>query len=239
MSLVLGLSVLGAIDSRPTAMTRPHDTRHANSAAGSLGRTLGDSAMRVDDRDIVAIRHQLEKGEAGTYIQDILAERDSSLARWPDRPNDPLKIWIQPTSDVADFVPGYVDEVRLAFEDWNDVHLPVRFRFVHDSAAADVHVNWIDHFDEPISGRTRWARDDDWLITDANIVLAVHHNHGETLDEESMRAMALHEIGHLIGLDHTRDATAVMAPRVRVRELSNADVATARLIYSLPPGPLK
>ena len=221
-------------------MPRPHDaTRHANSAAGILGRALGDSAMRVDDRDIVAIRHQLEKGEAGTYIQDILAERDSSLARWPDRPNDPLTIWIQPTSSVADFIPGYVDEVRLAFEDWNDVHLPIRFRFVRDSATAEVHVNWIDHFDEPISGRTRWARDDDWQITDANIVLAVHHNQGETLDEESMRAMALHEIGHLIGLDHTHDVTAVMAPRVRVRELSDADVATARLIYSLPPGPLK
>ena len=67
----------------------------------------------------------------------------------------------------------------------------------------------------------------------------MHHNKGETLDEESMRAMALHEIGHALGLDHTRDVTAVMAPRVRVRELSAADVATARLIYSLPPGPLK
>lgn len=239
VSLALGLSLLGAMDSRPTATTRQHYTRYANSAAGSLGRVLRDSAMRDDDRDIVAIRRQLEKGEAGTYIQDILAERDSALARWPSRPHDPLTVWIQPASDVTDFAPGYVDEVRLAFEDWDDVRLPVRFRFVRDSATAEVHVNWIDHFDEPISGRTRWARDDDWLITDANIVLAIHHNQGETLDEESMRAMALHEIGHLLGLDHTRDGTAIMAPRVRVRELSEADVATAKLIYSLPAGPLK
>ena len=70
---------------------------------------------------------------------------------------------------------------------------------------AEVHVNWIDHFTEPISGRTRWTRDDDWVITDANIVLArAPQSQGDALDDESMRAMALHEIGHLLGLDHTR-----------------------------------
>ena len=51
-----------------------------------------------------------------------------------------------------------------------------------------------------------------------------------------MRAIALHEIGHLLGLDHTGDQTNVMAARVRVRELSIADRATARLLYTLPPG---
>ena len=88
----------------------------------------------------------------------------------------------------------------------------MRFTFVDDSADAEVHVNWIDHFNEPISGRTRWARDDDWVITDANITLAVHHHRGEQLDEEAMRAMALHEIGHLLGLDHTTDSLSIMAP---------------------------
>jgi predicted Zn-dependent protease len=59
------------------------------------------------------------------------------------------------------------------------------------------------------------------------------------LDEEAMRAMALHEIGHLLGLDHTQDATSIMAPKVRVRDLSAADRATVRLLYSLPPGPVR
>src|SRR5260370_989761 len=84
------------------------------------------------------------------------------------------------------------------------------------TASAEIHVSWIDHFTQPISGRTRWSRDDDWEITDANIVLAVHHSGGERLDFESMHAMALHEVGHLLGLDHTSDSLSVMAPRVRV-----------------------
>ena len=99
-----------------------------------------------------------------------------------------------------------------------------------------MHVTFVHHFDEPISGRTKWARDDDWWIIDADIVLAVHHNSGRTLDDDAMKAMALHEIGHLLGLDHTEDLTSIMAPRVRVRDLSVADRATARLLYTLPPG---
>ncbi|HEX3868652.1 MAG TPA: matrixin family metalloprotease, partial [Gemmatimonadaceae bacterium] len=59
---------------------------------------------------------------------------------------------------------------------------------------------------------------------------------GELLDEDSMRAMAMHEIGHLLGLDHTSDELSIMAPKVRVRELSDADRATVRLLYSLPAG---
>ena len=115
----------------------------------------------------------------------------------------------------------------------------MHFTFVDDSSDAEVHVTWIDRFTEPISGRTRWSRDDSWAITEANITLAVHHSSGDQLDDDAMRAMALHEIGHLLGLDHTTDSLSIMAPRVRVRELSEADRATARLLYALPAGSVR
>jgi predicted Zn-dependent protease len=70
-------------------------------------------------------------------------------------------------------------------------------------------------------------------------VLAVHQRGGAALDDESMKAMALHEVGHLLGLDHTEDQTSIMAPRVRVRALSDADRATVRLLYTLPPGAVR
>ncbi|HVX39735.1 MAG TPA: matrixin family metalloprotease [Gemmatimonadaceae bacterium] len=245
LSLCLGFSVLGSF--RTTPVARPTlPVRHVDSASGTLARALAVvvpvktpiAARDADDEDRAALRRKVRSEEAGTYIDDILLERDSSVARWPDRHGTPLTVWIQPTSRVQDFIPGLVTEVRSAFDEWDALHLPVRFTFLADSAHADVHVTWIDHFNEPISGRTRWTRDDDWLITNADITLAVHHFQGELLDEDAMRAMALHEIGHLIGLDHTTDTLSIMAPRVRVRSLSSADRATARLIYSLPAGPL-
>ena len=243
LSVTLGLSAVGAVKKArapEAAVMRSLTASREESAAGSVGRVLFIAPSRdADDRDRAAVRRQLRRGEPGTYIGEILRQRDSSLARWPDRSEQPLTVWIQPEATVLDWTENYVDRVREAFEDWDALNLPVGFVFVDDSAHAEIHVNWIDHFNEPISGRTKWARDDDWLITDANIVLAVHHHQGEVLDEDAMKAMALHEIGHLLGLDHTQDNTSIMAPKVRVRELSAADRATVRLLYQLPPGPVR
>jgi xanthine/CO dehydrogenase XdhC/CoxF family maturation factor len=239
-SLALGAILLGAVRHSELDSDAPPPTRHSGTAEGTIGLVLSavtPSQPVADDHE--ELRRRVHDSEAGTYIGEILLERDSSLARWPDRHGIPLTIWIQPRSSVAGFASSYIASVRDAFREWDGLNLPVSFAFVDDSADADVHVNWIDRFDEQISGRTRWARDDDWAITDANIVLAVHHHQGDQLDTDAMRAMALHEIGHLLGLDHTTDSLSIMAPRVRVRELSDADRATVRLLYALPAGPLR
>ena len=190
-------------------------------------------------RDNEEIRRKLREGAPGTYVNELLLQRDSALARWPDRRTRPLRIWVQPDPPTSDHSAGFPEIVRTAFEEWMTTGIPLSFSFVHDSSKADVHVTWIDRFDEQISGKTLWAHDDDWWIVEANIVLAVHHRGGEPLDSSAVRAIALHEIGHLIGLDHTSDAANIMTPRVRVKELSDADRATARLLYALPPGKVK
>src|SRR5437764_469931 len=201
-------------------------------SGGVVGRELTPEVR-------AAVRRQLRERGQGTYIAEMLAERDSALARWHDLKGKPLNVWIQPNANIKEFRPDFATGVRDAFLDWDALLLPVRFAFTPDSASADVHVTFIDHFDEPISGRTKWARDDDWWIIGADIVLAVHHRNGNALDDDSMKAMALHEIGHLLGLDHTGDSTSIMAPKVRVRDLSAADRATVRLLYTLPPGAVR
>ncbi|MFL5620697.1 MAG: matrixin family metalloprotease [Gemmatimonadaceae bacterium] len=218
-----------------SSVVRPVPSRTDVASSGAVARELTPKAAELA-RSKAAVRRQLAERGAGTYIGEMVAERDSSLARWHDRKGVPLKVWIQPGSHIKEWRPDYPTSVRDAFLTWDGLELPVRFAFTADSASADVHVSFIDHFDEPISGRTKWARDDDWWIIDADIVLAVHHSSGRTLDDDAMKAMALHEIGHLLGLDHTEDLTSIMAPRVRVRELSLADRATVRLLYTLPPG---
>jgi hypothetical protein len=245
--IALGALVLSAVrtqSSRTTdeaaALPGTAHGRHTNVASGTVARAL--SIVVADngpDDDRAEIRRKVRDAETTTYISDILHERDSSLARWADRNGIPLTVWIQPHADVPDFSAVYAQRVRQAFEEWDPLGLPLRFAFVDDSAEAEVHVDWIDRFKTQISGRTRWARDEDWVITDANITLAMHHTQGDVLDPESMRAMALHEIGHLLGLDHTRDSLSIMAPRVRVRQLSSADRATVRLLYALPTGPIR
>lgn len=210
----------------------------AGSEAGSVLAPEVDAA-NAPGRDVDDIRRRLTLGEAGTYMNEILLERDSSLARWPDRVSKPIRVWVADGAGLADWDERFPGRVRQAFQDWSDLGIPVRFTFVVDSSNADVHVTWIDHFDDPISGKTLWSRDRNWWIVNANITLALHHNGGEPLDASAIKAIALHEVGHLLGLDHTADSLEIMTPRVRVRELADADRATMRLLYSLPPGSIK
>jgi Matrixin len=206
---------------------------------GVAGADVRSSREPAPVRDLSEIRRRLVENQVGTYIGDILAERDSNIARWPDRTSRPLRVWIQSADKLTDWNPAYVNQVRDAFVTWVTSGAPVPFTFVTDSNQGDVHVTWVDHFDEQISGKTMWARDDNWWIVDANIAIALHHNHGDPLDASAVRAIALHEVGHLLGLDHCTDTTNIMTPRVRVRDLSSADIATMRLIYELPPGSVR
>lgn len=214
------------------------------SRARRLRTAASDGTIRmIDDpapiRDRAAVRAELVRREEGTYIGDVLADRDSSLIRWPDRRERPLKVWIQSAPTVADWDSEFVQQARVAFTEWSATGIPVFFDFVKDSAAADVHVTWVERFAEPVSGKTLWARDGRYWMVNADIVLATHHSGGDPLDPSAIRALALHEVGHLLGLDHTPDVSTIMTPRVRVRELTSSDRATVRLLYSLPPGPVR
>jgi Matrixin len=185
------------------------------------------------------VRERLRQGGAGTYIDEILAQRDSALTRWPERVTNPLRVWVADARSLDGWDSSFPERVRDAFTEWTALGIPVHFTFVVDSADADIHISWINEFAEPISGKTLWSRDRHWWIVGGSITLALHHNGGERLDGSAIHAIALHEVGHLLGLDHTADLSNIMTPRVRVRELSPADRATVRLLYSLPAGSIK
>ncbi|MBK5188178.1 MAG: matrixin family metalloprotease [Gemmatimonadaceae bacterium] len=225
---------------------RVHARRGAKSTAATTetafaGETDANTEVSADERsrDVLDIRRRIQLGENGTYIGEILGERDSALARWPERVAQPVRVWVGSGPAIEGWDDSYPERVRNAFDQWADLGIPVKFTFVRDSTDADVHVSWIDHFDSPISGKTIWARDSKWWIVTANITLALHHNAGELLDAKAIHAIALHEVGHLLGLDHTADTANIMTARVRVRDLSEADRATMKLLYSLPPGSVK
>jgi hypothetical protein len=223
---------------------------NVRSAAGRLERSpkvkaeAAPSAAALpagpaDSRDLGELRRRVSMGATGTYIDEILLARDSALTRWPDRVAEPVRVWVGNGSHLAGWNPDFPARVRSAFEEWTALGIPVRFVFVADSARADVRVGWIDHFDTSISGKTLWARDRNWWIVNGNITIALHHNGGEPLDGSAVRAISLHEVGHLLGLDHTSDTLNIMTARVRARDLTEADRATMKLLYSLPAGSIK
>jgi hypothetical protein len=187
-------------------------------------------------RDYPAISRLLVEARGATYMDAILAARDGNVARWVERRGDPVTVWIQPTTTLRDFWPDFRDRTRDAFYTWAASGVPMRFLFVDDSSQAEVHVVWVDRFDDTAAGKTYWARDQNWWIVGADIEVALHRPTGEAYDQQMIRTIALHEVGHLIGLDHSPNPDDIMSARVHVMTLSAADLRTAALIYKLPPG---
>jgi hypothetical protein len=234
-----------AVGSIATPSPRFSHTARGPTTSSPAGSTTASGAIAAPTRDGDAthdagwVREAVRARVNTTYIADVLRARGSALIRWPAHRDRPLTVWIQPSAAIADWRPESIARVRTAFTEWTAAGIPVAFTFVADSASADVHVVWVNHFPEHVSGKTLWARDAHWWMVDATIVLAVHHAGGIALDGAAMHAIALHEVGHLLGLDHTGDTTAIMTARVRARSLSDADRATVRLLYALPPGPVR
>ena len=189
-------------------------------------------------RDLEEIRRHLVQGQGGTYIGDILAAQDSQLVRWPD--NTVLSVWIQPHTAATNWSSAYIQTVRSSFTVWATAGAPIGVQFVDDSAAALVHVLWIDRFPSGAAiGQTQQTWDQYRWLVGGEITLATHSVSGVELDAPMIRAAALHEIGHLLGVGHSRSNGDIMSAEAHALELSRADLLTLRLLYVLPPGSVR
>ncbi|XP_010451026.1 PREDICTED: metalloendoproteinase 1-MMP-like [Camelina sativa] len=137
--------------------------------------------------------------------------------------------------------------VRRAFSQWASV-IPVSFKEVDDFTAADLKIGFYsgDHGDgspfDGVSGKLAHA----FAPEDGRL----HFDAGETwvVDDDFKRApelafdlesVATHEIGHLLGLGHSSQESAVMYPSMRPRtkkvDLTADDVVGVLKLYGPNP----
>ena len=172
-----------------------------------------------------------------TYVESLVG-RDSVLRRWPVRVGQPIRVWVESPRRTVAGVPDRerVKRVRRAFDRWQQVGIPVRFAFVRDSAKAEVHVRWVDTLPGPRAGFIRWTSNEQGWLTGAEVALARRNSEHQAYPLGVLEAVVTHEVGHLLGLEHSPDSTDVMAAQVQAREPTTRDRATARVLYSQPAG---
>ena len=185
------------------------------------------------------MRRRIRASAGSTYLNDIiLASADSMLHRWDGRISAPVRVFFPPTT-VANFQPGFLDAVRSAFQRWQDAGVPVRFRLDADSGSAEVRVLWRIQFEGERAGQTDLQWDEDGHLNGGVVTLATFDAKGQPFSVEEVRVLSLHEIGHLLGLDHSPDPGDIMYAQPKVRDLSPRDIRTVLLLYDLAPGSLR
>lgn len=184
-------------------------------------------------------RRQIRESGRYTYLSDILAKSpDSVLHRWDNRIFTPVRVYL-PRGLVANYQPAFLDAVRDAFKRWETADVPVRFDLYADSTSAEVTLRWKVQFEIDRTGQTDLTWDASGHHQSGVVTLATFNQVGQPMGVDEIRVVAMHEVGHLLGLDHSPDSTDLMYPVARVRDLSSRDIQTAKLLYRLSPGSIR
>lgn len=207
-------------------------------SSGLAGRLSGrhTASARSDDR---------YQGPIGSdhYFDQVTDH--GKVVRWA-LSRMPLKIYVdERPQGIRNFQPAFPAQIRRALEVWAGVlNHQLSYQWVGSSDAADLRVTWVNTLDtrgHHMDGGTAYTagvaspvvRGDELLHMDVKI--ATFDIEGQPQTPETVYAVAVHELGHALGLmghsDHPGDI--MFAQNQRITQPSPRDINTLRKLYSV------
>ncbi len=206
----------------------------AGTATADLGSTTGEAREAAERRRAAAIR-RIEAAAGQTYLDSLILGTDSLIRRWPQ--GGLLRVALV-TSGV-ETRPHLQALVLDAAALWEHEGLGFQFVFQNDTTNSQIRIAWAPKLDGRRTGQTDLVWDDRGWIRGADITLALTAPDGRALPDNVIKSIAVHELGHAVGLPHSAEPSDMMFPETVVSVLSPRDRATAYLLYQLEPGSLK
>ena len=233
--------------SRPTvAAAEPRSAAKASDTSAKARPALGEPAARPSTAtsgtptiDLLARlegRRMLARAAASTYFDSLFAETDSVLRRWPDAAM-PLTVAVLPDSGRLD--PGLVSLTRRALAVWEAAGAGIRFQLVTDTTSAKLLVQTAPRLPGASVGETQLQWSQAGVLHSARIILAQADSSGRQLTDATAFAVAIHEVGHSLGLAHSASEADVMFSFAKTGRLSQRDRSTIALLYQLPLGSMR